>query len=172
LPASNAVFHLRGTKTIGKDGAVDVYKYSQDLMLDAAGHLDLTDMDGDRYYFSTAASSTIDVVGVNPLSPVNAPSESVTAVKLFLSPENSLLLSVSAADSLTPVFGATVHLVNLSNGYDSSKITGTDGQAYFMPLQDGLYDLEIQSYGYENYSGTVAISGQTVKSADIVRAED
>jgi hypothetical protein len=60
----------------------------------------------------------------------------------------------------------------LSNGYDSSKITGTDGQAYFMPLQDGLYDLEIQSYGYENYSGTVAISGQTVKSADIVRAED
>jgi prepilin-type N-terminal cleavage/methylation domain-containing protein len=172
LPASNAVFHLRGTKTIGKDGAVDVYKYSQDLMLDASGHLDLTDMDGDRYYFSTAASSTIDVVGANPLSPVNAPSESVTAVKLFLSPENSLLLSVSAADSLTPVFGATVRLVNLSNGYDSSKITGTDGQTYFMPLQDGVYDLEIQSYGYENYSGSITISGQTVKSVDVVRAED
>jgi len=172
LPASGAVFHLRGTKTIGKDGADNVYKYSQDLTLDAAGHLDLTEMDADRYYFSTAASSTIDVVGVDPLSPVNAPSESVTAVKLFLSPENSLLLSVSAADSLTPVFGATVRLVNLSNGYDSSKITGTDGQTYFMPLQDGVYDLEIQSYGYENYSGSITISGQTVKSADIVRAED
>jgi len=172
LPASNAVFHLSGTKTIGKDGAVDVYKYSQDLTLDAAGHLDLTEMDADRYYFSSAASSTIDVVGVDPLSPVNAPSGSSTAVKLFLSPENSLLLSVVAADSLMPVFGATVRLVNSSDGYDSSKTTGADGQVYFMPLRDGDYVLEIQSYGYENYSGIVNISGQTVKSVEIVRAED
>lgn len=172
LPASDAVFHLRGTKTIGKDGADNVYKYSQDLTLDAAGHLDLTDMDGDRYYFSTTAGSAIDVVGVDPLSPVNAPSGSSTAVKLFLLPENSLLLSVVAADSLMPVFGATVRLISSSNGYDSSKITGADGKVYFMPLQDGVYALEIQSYGYENYSGNITVSGQTVKSADVVRADN
>jgi hypothetical protein len=41
-----------------------------------------------------------------------------------------------------------------------------------MPLENGVYSLDIQSYGYENYSGSVAIFGQTVESADIVREDD
>lgn len=172
LPVPNAVFHLRGTKTIGKNGTEDVYKYSQELALDAGGHLDLVDVDSDQYYFSTSASSTVNVVGSDPLSPVNAVSGPPTAVKLFLAPENSLLLSVSDADALSPVFGAVVRLVNALNGYDSSRTTDANGQAYFMPLQDGVYALEIQSYGYENYSGSVTISGQTVESADVIRTED
>jgi hypothetical protein len=149
-----------------------VYKYSQELALDAGGHLDLVDVDSDQYYFSTSASSTVNVVGSDPLSPVNAVSGPPTAVKLFLAPENSLLLSVSDADALSPVFGAVVRLVNALNGYDSSRTTDANGQAYFMPLQDGVYALEIQSYGYENYSGSVTISGQTVESADVIRTED
>lgn len=172
LPVPNAIFHLRGTKTIGKNGSNDVYKYSRELMLDTNGHLGLDDMDSDQYFFSTGASSTVNVVGTDPLSPVNAVFGPPTEVKLFLAPENSLLLSVSDADALTPVFGATVRLINPLNGYDSSKITGAAGQAYFMPLQSGVYALEIQSYGYENYSGSVAISGQTVKSADVIHMED
>jgi hypothetical protein len=112
------------------------------------------------------------VIGVDPLSPVNAVSGSPTAVKLFLAPENSLLLSVSDISALSPIFGATVRLVNAANGYDSSRITDASGQAYFMPLENGVYSLDIQSYGYENYSGSVTISGQTVKSADIVREDD
>jgi prepilin-type N-terminal cleavage/methylation domain-containing protein len=172
LPTAGAIFNLHGTKTIGENGGVDVYKYSQDLALDAAGHLDLVDMDSDNYYFSTAAGSTVEVIGVDPLSPVNAVSGSPTAVKLFLAPENSLLLSVSDISALSPIFGATVRLVNAANGYDSSRITDASGQAYFMPLENGVYSLDIQSYGYENYSGSVAIFGQTVESADIVREDD
>jgi hypothetical protein len=60
-----------------------------------------------------------------------------------------------------------VRLVNSSIGYDNTQDSASNGQAYFTPLQNGTYDLEVQAPGYEIYSGSVTISGQTAKSIDI-----
>ncbi len=166
-PFSNAIVHVRGQKTIGKDSAGnDVYKYSRDLALDSSGHADLADMENDFYDFSVVAAG-VNLIGASPGMPLNVAPGAFAATVLYLNAQNSLLLEVGDYDSLDPIFGASVHLVNASIGYDSVQNTAANGQVYIAPLQNAVYDLEISAPGYETYAGNVAVLGQTLKSINL-----
>jgi len=160
---SSAAFHLRGDKTIGKNlSGEDVYKYSHDLALDVSGHLDLPAMDPDNYTFSVDPSSGFSLAGTDPLSqPIGAISDVTTNVKIYLESQNAILLTVQDSQSLNPIFSTTVCLANVSLGYDNTQYTDENGQVYFAPLSNGVYDLLIKSDGYSDYSGVVDVLGQT-----------
>jgi len=56
-------------------------------------------------------------------------------------------------------------------GYDKTEYTDAAGQAYFAPLQNGTYGVEIASAGYDNYSGSVTVSGESRKIIPIHQIE-
>jgi len=166
-------FNLQGAKTIGKDAAGQpVYKYSQDLVLDGAGHIDIVDMDEDNYTFGVDPASGFSLVSTDPApQPVNAASGYATEVKIFLRAQNALLATVQDDLTLAPVFSAAVRIHSDTSGYDNTLYTNAHGQMYFAPLDNGNYDVEISASGYEAYLGAVTVSGESVELFNIHHQE-
>jgi prepilin-type N-terminal cleavage/methylation domain-containing protein len=172
-PVANSGFHVQGAKTIGTDGSGNaVYKYSQDNVFDGAGHAEISGIDGDAYTFTVDPSSGLSLLSTDhDPQPVNADSGSTVAMKLFLRAQSALRLTVRNEATLAPIFSAEVRLAAPSLIYDRTQSTDTKGQTYFAPLQNGDYSLDITVPGYDAYSGTVTVSGES--SADInIRQQD
>ncbi|HOX30523.1 MAG TPA: prepilin-type N-terminal cleavage/methylation domain-containing protein [Candidatus Paceibacterota bacterium] len=173
VPIGDVAFNLLGSKTIGKNGAGEtVYKYSANHILDASGHLDIEDIEGDAYTIAVDPSEGLSLIGIDPSpQPINAVPGSVVPVKLFLRAQNALLATVENDVTLGPVFSASIRLQNASLGYDKTQYTNEDGQTYFAPLQNGVYDLTVSLQGYTDYSGTATVSGETAKIISIQQNE-
>lgn len=163
VAVGGAVFHVRGSKTIGEDSlGSPVYKYDQDITLDAAGHYDIADVDGDTYTFSIEATSSMALIATDPSpQPISVDPGGSAAVKLFLKAQNALLVTVQNDATLEKVFSAAVRIYNTSLGYDKIAYTNSGGQLYFAPLEAGIYDVEIMVAGYNNYFGTAVVSGES-----------
>ena len=71
---------------------------------------------------------------------------------------HTLLLSVQKPDG-TPLPNATVTLTQ--NLEPVTQITGAAGQTFFTPLNSGSANLEVTAAGYQTYTDTITISGQT-----------
>ena len=161
VPIPNVSFHIRGNKIIGTDINDDpCYKYSATSTTDSNGHIDISDLEWDKYTF-TIKEEDLDLVSTDPISdPVGEDIEllpdTTLDVKLYLEAQNSLLVTVKDGENLKGIFNAQVKLYNLS--YDKTQLTNEDGQVMFIPLDTGTYNLEIQAEGYQSYSGTVDIS--------------
>jgi len=161
VPIPNVSFHIRGNKIIGTDINDDpCYKYSATSTTDSNGHIDISDLEWDKYTF-TIKEEDLDLVSTDPISdPVGEDIEllpdTTLDVKLYLEAQNSLLVTVKDEENLKGIFNAQVKLYNLS--YDKTQLTNEDGQVMFIPLDTGTYNLEIQAEGYQSYSGTVDIS--------------
>jgi hypothetical protein len=170
---SGAAFHMQGTKTVGEnDSGEKVYKYSQDLILDNAGHLDIAGIDGDGYAFSVDPDDGLSLIGTDPaVLPVNVASGGTAAVKLFLRAQNALLATVQNDITLSPVFSAAVILADDASGYSKTQYTDRNGQTYFAPLDNGTYNISVSAAGYGVYSGTVSVSGGSVEIIDIHQNE-
>jgi hypothetical protein len=161
-------FHLKGAKTVGKNNGADVYKYDNDLVLNAAGHLDIADVEPDSYTFSVNAASSLALAGTNPASqPVDVAPESAIAVKLYLRSQNSLTVTVQNRDSLEFLPAAIVRLTNAGIGYDKTQYSDAFGQAQFIPLNNGSYSITVQMLGFEEYSDTIDVSGNSVKTVQL-----
>jgi len=173
VAVGDAVFHMRGNKTIGEDADGNpVYKYDQDNRLNGAGHLDISDIDGDSYTFSVGATSSLALIATDPSpQPVSVAPGSATAVKLFLRAQNAMLITAQNDVTMEKVFSAAIRIHNASLGYDKTEYTDAAGQAYFAPLQNGTYGVEIASAGYDNYSGSVTVSGESRKIIPIHQIE-
>lgn len=172
-PVGGAAFHIQGEKTIGKDASGNnVYRTSQDLALDGAGHLDLLAAESDLYTFSVDEGQGFSLIGTQPaIQPIDASPGSSIQINLYLSSQNSLLVTVQNEESFAPVFAAQIRLYSAALGYDKTQQTDQKGQTYFAPLQNGTYDYQIEALGYDNYSGTVSVSGSSVQTVNIHQNE-
>lgn len=168
VPVPGMNFHMRGGKTLGKNSAGEfVYKYEVNQVTDGSGQLVLQNIEGDTYDFSSYASSTMALVGTDPApQPVSVPADGSVAVKLYMRSSSALLITVQDDQNLLPLFSAAVEIKD-GLGYDKTRYTDQKGQTYFAPLADGSYTLNIQTAAYDSYSGSIQISGQTVKLVNI-----
>lgn len=172
-PIGGAGIHLRGEKIIGKDSSNEkVYKYSSDLTLDAAGHIDLPSAEWDSYTITVSATSGLDVLSTNPNpQPIAVSPGGAAPITVFLRAQNSLLVTVRDQDTLVPIFSAGVHLYNNSQGYDKTQYTDEKGQTLFIPLQNATYSIEVQAIGYLPNSDTAAVSGDSTREISLSQAE-
>lgn len=158
------VFHVQGLKTIGTDENEDpVYKYSQDHASDYTGYAYIPDLEWDSYNFT--AITGLDMVETIPVQPVNLlPGQDIEVI-LYFTAENTLLTRVLDASTTDPIFGANVRLYR--TGYDYSRPTDENGLTFFMPLEQEIYNLEVVHQGYEDYAGTVNISGDIIETINL-----
>jgi prepilin-type N-terminal cleavage/methylation domain-containing protein len=164
LPIGDVLFHLQGLKKIGN--GIPTYKYSEDHIANAAGQLAILNLEWDSYEFSVDKNATgFDLISTSPEQPVDLLPDTMTPVTLTLGAENTLLMIVKDFEDSEPIFGASVRVSNLDLGYNEIIPTDEQGQAFFTPLEEDDYDLEIQADGYQNYSSTVTILGDTEDEA-------
>ena len=112
------------------------------------------------YNFSIDKDLTgFDLVSTNPEQPVDLLPDTTTPVTLILGAENTFLITVKDSSTLEPIFSASARIFNLDLGYDQTIPTDEQGQAFFAPLEENDYNLEIQANGYQDYSSVITISG-------------
>jgi type II secretory pathway pseudopilin PulG len=168
-------FNLQGAKIIGYDGqGAPVYKYSQALQSDSSGQLTITDLEWDSYIFSVDSSpGGLDLVGIeSPFGveadqPVDLLPKSEISVRLILKAENSFLPTIKDAVSQEPIFAASIRIFNSDLGYDELQPSDNNGQTFFIPLAAATYNLEITADGYSDLTGTVMVSGDTLKTYEL-----
>lgn len=173
-PIGNVPFRLRGDKTIGTDlNDGPVYKYLQDHISDAGGHIDIPNLEWDLYTFSLDGQPTsLDLIDTSPSpQPVNLVPNFAMPVTLFLSAENSLLFKVKDADTSDDIFSANVRIYNVGLSYDETLNTDENGEVLFIPLESATYNFEVQAVGYQNSSGSVSVSGDEIKIINLTPGE-
>lgn len=173
----NVTFNLRGEKIIGFDVQENpVYKYSQNQTTNGAGQVTVSNLEWDSYYFSiiTPDLNLIEIEsppGATTTQPISLAPDTNLTVRLILSAENSLLVTVQDMETLKPIFSASVRLYNIDLGYDIIQYTDEVGQTYFIPLEKANYNLEVEGPGYASASTTAWISGDTIKTIQLQQIE-
>ena len=104
------------------------------------------------------------MIEINPLQPVNLLPDETKSVALYLKAENSLLATVKDFSNGDFIFGASVRVYNLVLGYDNTLPTNEDGETFFMPLEIDTYNLEITADGYQDYNGSLDVSGDMAET--------
>lgn len=160
-PVPNLAFLMQGSKTIGSDALGNpIYKYEQNLNTDASGQIVISNLEWDTYKISVSASSGYDIANSEPPQPVavNPGAIQTTILKLAAHFSDTFLVTVQNSAG-QPLAGASVRLYK--SGYDKTKLSSASGQAFFSPLSAAVHNLEIQMSGYQDWTGTVDIAGQT-----------
>ncbi len=174
VPIPNAFFHLQGGKIIGTDeNEGPVYKYSQGHVSGGDGHIDISNLEWDNYAFSTDPATGLDLESTEPSpQPIGlSPDTFQKPVKLYLTAQNSLLVTVQDLNTAEPIFSAAVRLYTLDLTYDNTQYTDGGGRTYFIPLESTDYTMEIEAAGYVGYSGIVSVLGDTTKIINLERIE-
>jgi len=160
VPIGNVKFSVQGEKLIGQDvNEQPVYKFSTTTQTDSQGKKIIQNLEWDNYTFSIPQETGLDLIFSDPQNPVSLlPSEN-KIVKLYLDSQNSLLVAVQDELSLEPIFSAEVKI----SKKDFQKIQYTDmkGYALFIPLEEGIYDVEVSAPGYFGKKIQVFVSNDT-----------
>jgi len=174
VPIPNISFHLQGGKIIGTDENEDpVYKYSQGHVSGGNGHINISNLEWDNYTFSTDPATGLDLESTEPSpQPIGlSPDTLQKPAKLYLTAQNSLLVTIQGLNTAEPIFSAAVRLYTLDLIYDNTQYTDEDGQTYFIPLESTDYTMEVEAAGYVSYSGIVSALGDTTKIINLERIE-
>ncbi len=165
----NIAFQLQGWKIIGADQDDNpVYKYLKQHSSESNGKTVISDLEWDSYTFSRLAEAIIDLVETKPApQPIDLLPATPTAVILYFKAENSLLTEIIDASTSEPIFNANVKLFNEILGYDQSKPTDEKGYAYFFPLKQAEYNLEVTNPDYQTTTTTVNVIGHIKKTISL-----
>ncbi|OHA17309.1 MAG: hypothetical protein A3C79_03255 [Candidatus Taylorbacteria bacterium RIFCSPHIGHO2_02_FULL_45_28] len=139
-------FALVSSKTIG----TNIPKFSQNLMTNSSGTLDLTAMEWDTYTVVPTDTSYV-VAGLNPLNPTTVNPDSAQQLQIIATPHmpQSILVTVKDGATQLPISGATVTLSK--SGWTDTKTTGKgfinqtdwsggDGQSEYIITNRYMYD--------------------------------
>jgi prepilin-type N-terminal cleavage/methylation domain-containing protein len=120
-PVPSVDFSLKGTRLIGT--GPDVLKYDQNHTTNSSGQKEISSLEWDAYSLSVS-NATYDLIGTNPIFPLNLVPDSVQNTQLILAPKNPKSLLVIVKDSATqlPLSNSTVTLEN--GPYNESLVTG------------------------------------------------
>jgi len=170
-PIGLVTFTLQGNKIIGTDAeGQPVYKFTQSYQTDQTGRIEITDLEWDSYYFTIESPEGLDLAEVEspPGEPTTLPIDLLPAetkeIRLILDAQNSCLVKVLDSSTSQPIFSASVRLYNLDLGYDTTQPTDSNGESFFIPLEEATYNLEVQMEGYQPYYGTVYVVGDVAKT--------
>ncbi|MFA6383147.1 MAG: prepilin-type N-terminal cleavage/methylation domain-containing protein [Parcubacteria group bacterium] len=172
-------FHLIGGRQIGTEynadpmaPAVPKYSTDADYTTNSSGEKNFSSIDPGNYTF-TLNDSDYEVVGYDPVSPaVLAPGGSLDMnVKVSRKDVAALLVTISRADDLSLLEGASVRLTN-GSGYDKTAVTSKDGLAFFprsddVSFTDGDYTLAVTADGLVDYSESVTINENELKEKTV-----
>lgn len=166
--ALSVPYNLRGTKTIGVNGAGDsVYVVDEDEQTDAAGRASHENLPWDSYDLVVDGEATgYDIMETSLLLPLVVNPGEALDMTVKLTPHLPLFLhvTVTSPEGL-PVDNATVRLVGPGVGKEWG--TGVLGQVFFndLPAVQG-YELTVSAPGWQE-------SGQTVldEGSERVRVE-
>lgn len=167
----NVDFNLQGLKTIGTDiNGNPVCKYIEKHSSDASGKINIPDLEWDSYIFSSATTTGMDLMETIPgPQPINLLPETTTAAMLYFKAENDLLVKAIDASSSAPIFATDVRVYNQGLGYDKSKPSDEQGDAYFIPLEQATYNIEATKDGYQTATTSVNIAGKTLKTIFLIK---
>lgn len=163
---SNVQFNLRGEKYVGEDKRNKlIYKYSTTTQTDPNGNLKIYNLEWDNYHFSdfVAAGQSLDLILSYPSQmPIYLAPNTTTTVLLGLKAENTLLVKVFDASTLVPIGFAEVKIQN--GGTTKIEITDQNGEAYFIPLAPGWYQITTKAQGYATSTNSVHVVGHVEKT--------
>ena len=173
FPLSYVEFYLRGDKIIGYDEDEEpVYEYSQVHITDLSGHINISDLEWDSYTFSVDPATGFYLVDTEPSpQPIGLFPDTNMPVSLYLQAENSFFLIVQDLETQGPIFSAEARLYNTGLAYDEIQYTDENGITLFIPLVSATYNLEIEAPGYQGYTGTLAVFGDTTEIVSLERVE-
>ena len=116
----SVVFSLTGTRLIGTNP--DVLKYDQNHTTNDSGLETISNLEWDTYEL-IGKDGTYDLIGTNPIFPVNLIPNNIQGVQLVMAPKDpsSLLVVVKDTASQLPLASSTVRLEKGS--YDKTLIT-------------------------------------------------
>lgn len=161
-PIPNLAFNMQGAKIIGYDANNQpIYKYQENLSTNSSGELIISNLEWDTYKITVNGLITgYDIANSLPAQPVvfNPGANQTTILKLAPHQTHTLLVTIKNASG-QPLAGANVHLYR--TGYDKTKISSDSGQAFFSPLNQATYNLEVEMLDYQTWAGEVSVSGQT-----------
>jgi hypothetical protein len=162
VPIGNVAFTMTGGKILGTDGGGNpFYKYQENFTTAGNGQIIISDLEWDNYKIKiNGLVTSYDIANSLPPQPVsvNPGASQTTVLKLASHQTNTFLVTVQNSGRV-PLTGATVRLYR--TGYDKQKITSDSGQVFFSPLSAVTYNLEVSLSGYQDWSGTVDVSGQS-----------
>jgi hypothetical protein len=162
-PIANVAYTLRGTRTLGTDGAAQpVYVFDYTGPTDATGTATHDELVWDSYTLTVDGQTTgYDIKETNMLLPLSIDPGAAVDLSVTLVPYTPISLHVSvAAAAGQPVDNATVRIT--ATGVDETEITGVVGQVFFPDLPAaGDYTLEVSAPGFTDLESTVAVSGST-----------
>ncbi|PIS17547.1 MAG: hypothetical protein COT59_00100 [Candidatus Nealsonbacteria bacterium CG09_land_8_20_14_0_10_42_14] len=170
-PIKDIPFTLQGAKIIGTDAEENpAYKYFEIFLTGSAGKLDMENLEWDSYTFSVDKAVTgLDLIevespfGATTTQPIDLLPNSTEEVRLILKAENSLLLTIKDSTTLLPIFAASCQVG------EEQRPTDENGQAFFIPLTPATYNLEISAAGYQTYTGTIGVSGDTTLTVNLIK---
>lgn len=158
---SGIAYELRGTKTIGTDGAGEpVYVVDEAGVSGANGRSTHEELVWDGYDMAidgAAVGCDIKETSVPLAMLVAAGEEAELTVRLVRHTAVSLQVAVVDASG-APIDNATVHLA--AGGYDETLATGVWGQVLFADLPaEGEYTLEVAAPGYTDFVDALSVAG-------------
>lgn len=162
-PITSVLLDIIGERPIGYDGLGDPIFRNQflDQTTNDSGQLILSDIEWDRYTI-TEKDPNYDLAEISPPSPVNVIPGENQIVTMVLVPHADNTLRITVINSAEqPIESAQVRVYNTDLGFDETKITSSAGQVFFTPLSIVAYNIEIIKAGFENFSGSEDVSGQT-----------
>jgi prepilin-type N-terminal cleavage/methylation domain-containing protein len=110
---------LTGTKLIGTP---NVLKHVYSFLTNSSGTLDLDDIEWDTYALGLSGSS-YDIIGTNPISPLNVAPGTTQDLFITLAPNNPNRLVVAVVDSGgLPLAGADVSITGPENRSDTTGV--------------------------------------------------
>jgi len=160
-PIPNVQFDMKGEKIIGRDSQDNpVYKFSITTSTDSTGTILFSNLEWDRYTISNfkRGERDLELVTSSVSLPLDLPPDTHLNVDLYLQAQNSLLVSVLDKDTLEPIFSATTTLT--SNNFEETQLTNLSGQALFIPLNEGNYNLFVEAEMYYPTSTSLFVSSR------------
>lgn len=162
-PVGDIDFSLVSSRQIG----AGVPKYSQSLVTNGSGTYSNNSMEWGSYTI-TGTDATYDIVGINPLNPINLNPDSVQEVDLIVATKNprSLLVTVKDSSTQLPITDATVQVTGTS--YDETQITDrgfinqtnwSGGAGVDYTADDGFLDVDGGEIKLKNVSGSYNPNG-------------
>lgn len=170
VPAPNIVYSLRGTKTIGVDGAsIPVEKVAETVNTGGNATYQHTDLDWDSYTLTIDGEATrYDIKETSLVMPFVVNPGDDLDVQIILVDHTPLSLRVTIVDAAgAPVDNATVQLTG--NDYEESRGTGAWGQVLFEDLLvAGDYSMDVEVPGFTTVSEQpVQVAGTSVATITI-----
>ncbi len=121
----NTAFNMKGSKLLGTNPSV--LKYDQDKVTNGSGALSVPSLEWDSYAF-TLNDTNYDLVGMNPISPINLIPNSNQSVQLVVAPKNPKTVLITVKDSVTSLPLSDVNVTIAKSGFAST--TKTTGQGF------------------------------------------